>query len=100
MGWWMSLKIWHKCGIAVAVVYLAVFTLFYSMVIIYAPHGESGLGYLVAFMTIPWVGFLLAVGIGQGTLGVMFLTGLFAGIMNGVVAMTLVYLAMRFKRAN
>jgi len=96
----MRLKIWHKTGIAVAVIYLAVFTFFYSQLIIYAPHGESGLGYLVAFMTIPWVGFLLAVGIGQGTLRVMFLTGLFAAFMNGLVAMILVYLAMRFKRAK
>ena len=96
----MKLKIWHKTGIAVALIYFTVVTFFQLLVIIYTPHGESGLGYLVAFMTIPWVGILLAVGMATVTPRDFFLTGLFAALMNGLVAMILVYLAMKLKRAN
>lgn len=98
--WWKRLKAWQKAGIAIGVIYTAVYTILYSLLIYYAPHGESGVGYLLMFLTWPWIGILIKFGVGPGTFGSLLLIGLFSALMNSFFAMVLVRLATSTRRAS
>lgn len=103
MNWWKRLKGWQKAGIILGSVHMVFYVILLILAASYAPHGESGLGYLLFFLEWPWMVILgtfhLSIDlIIPVTYTGMLITGIIGSFFYALVAMAVGWFLFRIRQ--